>query len=193
MPDGRPDLSGAWLGSDDPDPEELSLQPWARTLTMERVKNQGRDMPAGFCLPGDVVLRLPFIYKLVQTPSLLIVLWDGGLPGFHQIFLDGRSHPRDPDPTWTGHSVGRWDRDTLVVDTIGFNDRSWLRMSPHTEMLHVVKRYRRPDLGHLEIEVTIDDPGTLTKPWKGRLLWELAPGEDVHEYICNENNKFAPR
>jgi hypothetical protein len=191
-PDGRPDLSGAWLGSDDPDPEELSLQPWARALTTERARNQGRDMPAGFCLPGDVVMRSPFIYKLIQTPTLLIVLWDGGIPGFHQIFLDGRGHPQDADPTWMGHSVGQWEGDTLVVDTTGFNDKSWLRLSPHTEMLRVVKRFRRPDLGHLEIDVTIDDPGSLSRPWKGRLVWDLAPGEDVHEFICSENNKYSP-
>jgi hypothetical protein len=190
-PDRRPDLSGVWLGSDDPDPEEFALEPWARAITKERIANQGRDMPAGFCLPGDVVMRSPFLYKLVQTPSLLVVLWEGGFPGFHQIFLDGRGHPREADPTWMGHSVGRWEGDTLVVDTTGFNDRSWLRLSPHTEMMRITRRYRRPDLGHLEIDVLIDDPGALTKPWRSRLVWDLAPGEEILEYVC-ENNKFAP-
>ena len=190
-PDGRPDLSGVWLGSDASDPEALSLQPWARALTTERRANQGRDMPAGFCLPGDVVMRSPFLYKLVQTPSLFVVLWEGGYPGFHQIFLDGRGHPREADPTWMGHSVGRWEDDTLVVDTKGFNDRSWLGLSPHTEMLHITRRFRRPDLGHLEIDVLVEDAGALTKPWRGRLVWELAPGEDLLEYVC-ENNKYAP-
>ena len=91
-----------------------------------------------------------------------------------------------------GHSVGRWEKDTLVVDTVGYNDRSWLRVFPHTEMLHVVQRMRRPDLGHLEKEITIEDPGAFRKPWKIRDVWDLAPGEEIAEYICNENEKDVP-
>ena len=91
-----------------------------------------------------------------------------------------------------GDSIGRWDRDTLVVDTVGFNDQSWIRVFPHTEMLHVVQRYTRPNKGRIEKEVTIEDPGTFTKPWKMRVGWDLAPGEEVKEYICNENEKDVP-
>jgi hypothetical protein len=91
-----------------------------------------------------------------------------------------------------GHSVGKWERDTLVVDTVGFNDRSWIRVYPHTEKLHLVQRYTRPSLGRLEKEVTIEDPGTFARPWKMRTGWDLAPGEEVHEYICNENEKDVP-
>jgi hypothetical protein len=107
-----------------------------------------------------------------------------------QVFLDGRRHPADPSPTWLGHSIGTWDHDTLVVDTIGFNDKGWLDNTgrPQTERLHVVERYRRPDLGHLEVEITIDDPGAYTRPWKIRRSLQLAPGEEIQEYICNENH-----
>jgi hypothetical protein len=88
--------------------------------------------------------------------------------------------------------VGHWERETLVVDTVGFNDRSWLRVFPHTEMLHVIQRIRRPDLAHIEKEITIEDPGAFRKPWKIRDVWDLAPGEEIAEYICNENEKDVP-
>ena len=104
------------------------------------------------------------------------------------MFLDGRRHPADPDPTWLGHAVGTWDGDTLVVDTVGFNDRSWIGASPHTETLHVTERYHRPDFGHLDVRVTFDDPRTFTKPLNQNLTWELVPDEEVLEFVC-ENNK----
>ncbi len=122
----------------------------------------------------------------------MAILWEGNVPGIVQVFLDGRSHPKDPFPTWMGHSVGRWEGDTLVVDTVGFNAASWLRLFPHTEMLHVVQRYRRPNLARIEKEVTIEDPGSFTKPWKIRDAWDLAPSEEVMEYVCNENEKDLP-
>jgi hypothetical protein len=121
-------------------------------------------------------------------------LSEADVPGYREFFLDGRGHPKDLDPTWTGHSVGKWEGDTLVVDTVGFNDKSWLgdlpsTVMPHTEMLHLTTRFRRPDLGHLETEVTFDDPGTLTKPLKMKAVSDLAENEDVGEWICNENNQ----
>jgi hypothetical protein len=109
------------------------------------------------------------------------------------VFLDGRAHPKDPDPTWMGHSIGKWEKDTLVIDTAGLNDKSWLLQGvwlPHTEMLHIVERYRRPDLAHLNIDLTLEDPGTFTKPVQRHLVWELSPGEEILENVCNENNKF---
>jgi hypothetical protein len=114
-------------------------------------------------------------------------------PHYRQIFLDGREHPKDLDPTWMGHAVGRWEKDTLVVDTVGFNDKSWILFGaglPHTERLHMVETYRRPDLAHLTIDLTLEDPGTFTKPIEHHMTWQLAPGEEILEYICNENNKF---
>jgi len=187
---GKPDFSGVWLANEDRYPEPPALLPWAAAALQERVGNAFKDSPHTRCLPQGLPTPAsigPFMAKTVQTPALLVVLFeDSG--GFRQIFLDGRSHPPDPDPSWVGHSIGRWDGDTLVVDTIGYNDKSWIGIYPHTEMLHVTERIRRPDVGHLEIRVAFDDPGTFTRPWNQTLNWELAPAEEVVAYVC-ENNK----
>jgi hypothetical protein len=176
--ESRPDFSGVWIGNA-PDAEEASLLPWAEAVASARRATRGAANPSTACLPGDIFLVSPFLYKIIQTPAVMAILWEGNPPGVVQIFLDGRPHPKDPFPTWMGHSVGRWERDTLVVDTVGFNDLSWLRFYPHTEKLHVVQRYRRPDLGHLEKEVTVEDTGTFTRPWKIHDTWDLAPTEEV--------------
>lgn len=188
--DGKPDLSGVWIGNA-PDVDVPVMLPWAEEVTKQRRANGTRN-PGESCLPGDVFLVSPFIYKIIQTPSVMAILWEGNVPAVVQIFLDGRAHANDAFPSWMGDSIGRWERNTLVVDTVGFNDQSWIRVFPHTEMLHVVQRYTRPSKGRLEKEVTIEDPGTFTKPWKMRVGWDLAPGEEVKEYICNENEKDVP-
>ena len=109
---------------------------------------------------------------------------------YRQIFLDGRDHSKDADPTWMGYSIGKWEGDTLVVDTAGFNDKSWSPMfRPHTDKFHMIERFRRLDLGHLEIEVTIDDPGAYVKPWTIKRVSNLLPGDEIGEYICAENNQ----
>jgi hypothetical protein len=185
--DGKLDLSGVWTGNA-PDVDAPDLLPWAEEMTKQR-RARGTGNPSESCLPGDNLLVSPFIYKIIQTPAVIAILWEGNVPGIVQIFLGGRTHPTNLDPSWMGHSVGHWERDTLVQDTVGFNDRSWLRVFPHTEMLHVIQRIRRPDLGHLEKEITIEDPGAFRKPWKIRNVWDLAPGEEIAEYICNENEK----
>jgi len=189
--DGKLDLSGVWIGNP-PDVDAPELLPWAEEITKQRRARGGAGNPGESCLPGDNLLISPFIYKIIQTPAVIAMLWEGNVPGIVQIFLDGRAHPTNLDPSWMGHSVGRWERDTLVQDTVGFNDRSWLRVFPHTEMLHVIQRILRPDLGHLEKEITIEDPGAFRKPWKIRDAWDLAPGEEIAEYICNENEKDVP-
>lgn len=186
--DGKPDLSGVWNGSNDPDPEEPEALPWAEAISKERIANHFKDNPSVFCLPDPVVLTGPFFFKFVQTPGLLVAMVENP-PYVSQIFLDGRRHPKDFNPSWMGHSTGKWEGDTLVVDTVGFNDQSWIDSYPHTEMMRVVTRYQRPDLGHLEVDIMIDDPGAFTKPWKIRNTWDLAPAEEIGEYICNENNK----
>ena len=190
LSNGKPDLSGVWLADEDRYPEEPSLLPWAAALVKERVANAFKDAPHTRCLPQGLPTPAsvgPFMAKTVHSPSLLVVLFeDAG--GFRQIFVDGRPHPADPDPTWVGHSIGKWDGDTLLVDTIGYNDKSWIGIHPHTDMLHVVERYRRPDFGHLEIQVTFEDPGTFARPWHQNLIWNLAPSEEILEYVC-ENNK----
>ena len=190
MPNGKPDFSGVFIGNP-PDSEDAALLPWADAITKERRARGGSGNPGELCLPGDILLVSPFLYKVIQTPSVIAILWEGNVPGVTQIFLDGRGHPHVPFASWMGHSVGRWENDTLVVDTTGFNDRGWLRLYPHTEMLHVVQRYRRPDLAHIEKEITIEDPGAFAKPWKMRTTWDLAPAEEIQEYVCNENELDA--
>jgi Carboxypeptidase regulatory-like domain len=185
---GKPDFSGTW-NSPDPDPDPPQTLPWATAVVEERRRNNFKDSPTAACLPRDVVPASPFVYKIVQTPSLLLQIWERP-PYYRQVFLDGRAHPADVTPTWMGHSIGKWEGDTLVIDSVGFHEKSWLPNAvPHTERLRVVERYRRPDLGHLQIEVTFEDPGTFTKSWQMRLVWELVPGEELMEYLC-ENNRF---
>jgi hypothetical protein len=141
---------------------------------------------------GDPTPTPPVFYKFVQTRGILVLLFEHE-PHYRQIFLDGRVHPQQADPTWMGHSVGNWDGDTLVVDTTGFTDKSWLIFTaglPHTERLHMVERYRRPDLGNLLVDLRLEDPGAFTKPVERHMTWELAPGEEILESICTENNKF---
>jgi hypothetical protein len=189
--DGKPDLSGIWLPAfptDQGSPEPL---PWADDLLKQRAANLGKDWPQGHCLPNGLVFMGYFLpFKFVQTPALLIILDEADLP--RQVFLDGRPHPKDPNPSFMGHSIGKWEKDTLVVDTVGINDRTWLNMAglPHTEMMRAVERFRRPDLGHLEIELTIEDPGAYKKPWTMRRTTSLAPKDvELLEWVCTENNK----
>ena len=124
----------------------------------------------------------------------LYILFEGNIHSYRQIFMDGRKHPEDPNPTWYGHSVGHWEGDTLVVDSVGFNDKFWFDFAghPHTEKLRVTERFRRPDLGHLEYDVTIDDPGAYTKPFVMHGKSALETSTELMEYICNENNQDVP-
>jgi hypothetical protein len=189
--DGKPDLSGVWLRNEDPFPEEPPALPWAAALAKERVANEFKDHPHSRCLPSSPPIPAsvpPFLTKFVQTSKLLVILFED-VPGFRQVFLDGRDHPSDPDPTWVGHSIGKWDGDTLVIDTVGFNDRGWMADYPRSEKLHVVERYKRIDLGHLDVQVTIEDPAVFQKPWQMNMRWDLVPQEEVMEVVC-ENNKF---
>jgi hypothetical protein len=192
MPDGKPDLSGFWVrGDPSPEAELAQLLPWAEAVVKERIANNLKDSPNARCLPSGP-LQNAAQGKFVQTPALLVIL-NEFLGNFRQVFLDGRSHPKDLNPTWIGHAIGHWEGDTLVIDTVDFNDKSWLSTVaypyPHTEMLHVVERYRRPDLGHLELEMTIEDPGTFKKPWAVKRSANLDPTDEIMEFICNENEK----
>jgi Carboxypeptidase regulatory-like domain len=192
---GKPDLSGVWVEIDDPYPEQPEVLPWAAALIQERQQNYGKDAPHNHCLPGPPPVpgaASPFMAKFVQTASLLVILFEDN-PGFRQVFLDGRDRPSNWDPTWMGHSLAKWDRDVLVVDTVGFNDRSWLGgigggPIPHTEMLHMTERYKRVDFGHMDLAVTFEDPGTFIKPFHTNLKLDLTPQEELMEYVC-ENNR----
>ena len=190
-PDGKPDFSGIWANIADENPPPLPLQPWARAIEKERVENNRKDSPQSRCLPGSPIQTMAnFPYKFVQSRTVIVMLQDFDVPGVRQIFLDGRGHPEDWNPAWLGHSIGKWEKDTLVVDTTGYNDNGWILNAPHTEQLHVVERIRRPDLGHLEIDITAEDPGAFSGPWKRHINATLAgKDEEILEYICNENNK----
>ncbi len=188
--EGQPDLSGLWLNVPDASAAPAPLQPWASELARKRSADSAKDFPGGFCLPQSPLTIATGLFKLVQTPSLMVQLSEAIISS-RQIFLDGRAHPADPNLTWQGHSIGHWEGDTLIVDTVGFNDHSWLSVtgSPHTEQMHTIERIRRPDLGHLEIELTVEDPGAFTKPWVRTINAVLAPQEiEIMEYVC-ENNR----
>src|SRR5262249_19220700 len=198
LPDGKPDLSGIWSAFNPDKPPEVVPLPSAAALMKERQENHFKDFPASHCLPSFQIL-LPILHsKFIHTPKLLIALLNYESPSHREIFLDGRDHPKDLEPTWTGHSIGKWEGDTLVVDTTGFNDKSWLMIpgaqllgQPHTEMLQVVQRFHRVDLGHMEVEVTFEDPGAYQKPITVKGVSVLLPNEQIDEYVCNENNQDA--
>jgi hypothetical protein len=193
MPDGKPDLSGVW----EPDGaaaaetskamETLKPQPWADALSKKREEELDRDSPAVLCLPPGPMVGLG-IGKIAQTPSLLLMLFNG--TGYREIFLDGRELPKDPNPDWMGYSVGHWEGDTLVIESAGFNDRTWIDTQghPHTEALRVTERLRRPDFGHLELRETLIDPGALLEPWTVPVKFELNDIQPL-EYVCNENER----
>jgi hypothetical protein len=195
-PDGKPDLNGVW-GTDRPfvvdiegalpKGEKLPMQPWAAKLTSERLS---KDDPEANCMPTGVPRLAPYPMKYVMTPNVFIILFEGNIHTYRQIFLDRKEHPKDLNPSWYGDSIGHWDGDTLVVDTIGFNDKFWFDFAghPHTEQLHTTEYFRRADLGHIEYKVTIDDPGAYTKPFTLTGYFPRQRGEII-EYICNENNR----
>lgn len=191
MADGKPDLSGMWVPVRMPEPANpIPMQPWAEEIQKKlQARSSYNQGPAAYCLPQSAVpMTLPFPWKLVQTPTLLVHITEFTTPGYRQIFMDGRPHPKDWNPAWMGHSVGTWEGDTLVVDSTGFNE-SAPGYGVHTEKLHIVERIRRPDKGHLEDEITAEDPDAYTKPWKRTIHGALVPDEEILEFVCPENNK----
>jgi hypothetical protein len=198
--DGKPDLSGLWNAVDGKFLSNIAqragftapFQPWAAELFKQRQATQGRDRPAGFCLPHTVptAMMVPnYPWKIVQTPALTVVLFEN-FTDFRQIFTDGRDFPEERAPTWFGYSIGSWDGDTFVVQTLGFNDKGWLDDGghPRSEAMKVTERFRRKDLGHLEIEFTFDDPKAYTRPWSVTIPFELLADSEIIENVC-ENEK----
>lgn len=202
LADGKPDLSGVWMVrnsgalfyvTEDLKPEDI--RPWAAALYKQREDNFRNDTDGIHCLPpgpkaGIAVGNFPM--KIVQTPDLVVVLYEYQTL-FRQIFTDGRALPQDPNPTWMGYSVGHWDGDTLVVTTAGYNDRTSIDLAghPHTEALRMTESYHRRDAGHIDLQVTFDDPKSYTRPWTLPVQLDLVPDGDLIEYVC-ENERDKP-
>jgi len=200
--DGKPDLSGIWVAANGKylpnlaaDGVEVPFQPWALALYKERQENHWKGRPSERCLTHGVTdfdaLATP--RRIIQTPGLIAILFEA-YNRYRQIFLDGRPLPEPTQPAYLGYSVGRWEGDALVVDTTGFNDQGWLDDGghPQTEALHVTERFRRRDFGHIDLQITIDDPKAYTKPWTVTLSgFNYLPDEELIESIC-ENEKDLP-
>jgi hypothetical protein len=202
LPDGTIDLGdGIWVvvpqsGQASMRSAEALLLPPAKALLTSR---QGStDDPSAWCLPTGVLRYGPYPFRFIQNythkrPTHLYIMFEY-MRTFRQVFLDGRTHPAELDPSWFGHSVGRYEKDTLVIDTVGFNDKFWLdnRGMPHTDRLHTIERWTRVDAGHITTEVTVDDPGAYSRPFTVTSQLTLAPpGDELMEYVCQENNQFG--
>ena len=222
-PDGKPDLTGVWLnewfyggqvrrppaalpGEPPPStfgnigvnfPNGLPLQPWAKQLMAERKAAGSKDNPDAHCLPMGLMQfhEHPQPRKMIQTPEVLVILYEGN-SGIRQIFTDGRTSPKnDPQPWWYGYSAGHWEGDTLVVETTGLRDGGWLDVdgSPQTDAAKITERFRRLNYGTMKIDVTIDDPKAYTAPFTVRVNQKLMVDERVDaeliEFICAENEK----
>jgi hypothetical protein len=198
-PDGRPDLSGLWNRispkysrniAADLKPGEV--QPWADELVRQRREDLGKGYMNVLCVPFGPGYTTSAdttgaeMMKIVQTPALILIL-NPDLT-YRQVYMDGRALERNPNPAWMGYSVGRWEGDTLVVESNGYNDRTWLDHDghPHTEALRMTERYRRRDFGHMDIEVTLSDPQAYTKPWTVAVRAELAADTEMIEFVCGE-------
>jgi hypothetical protein len=203
-PSGTVDLSGIWQTdvkynfnlAADLKPGDVVMTPWAEALYRERQDNNSKDDPEGFCMPPGFprVNGVPFPQKIIQLPTAIVILYETRTT-FRQIFLDNyHTLPKDPQPTWMGYSRGHWDRDTLIVETTGFNDKTWLDDAghPHSEQLKVTERFRRPSFGQLLVDITIEDPKAYAKPWTVTQAFQLQADGELIEYVCNENNLAPP-
>ncbi len=199
--DGKPDLTAVWgyagYTSDiakDYDVGGVPMTKLGESLFLERQGNQGRDDPEARCLPTGVPRRDPYPTKIIQTDKVVVVLYEGNIHSYRQIFMN-QEHPKDLEPTWYGHSVGKWVGEELVVDTIGFNGNTWLDMAGHpaSDKLHVVERYSRPNFGNLMNHITIEDPTMYTKPWDIFMNTPILDdgSSELMEYICTENERDA--
>jgi hypothetical protein len=174
-------------------PEESPLRPQFAELARHNSALRGTISPVAQCLPqslprADLTNYAPF--KIIQTPGLIAVLYE--VDNTHrQIYLDGRKLPVDPQPSWVGYSVGKWEGDTLVVDSAGFNDKGWLDVvgHPHSEELRIQERFHRRDFGHMDLSIAVEDPKMYTKPIAVKVTLVLQADSDILETVCNENEK----
>ena len=206
--DGRPDLSGIWIKdaatldyfydlAKGLKPGDVVMTPWAEAIARQREERNHIDDPWGYCLAPPGVPRIdvspPSAFKIVQTPALLALLYDLDTnPTFRQIHTDGRPLPKDPEPTWLGYSIGRWDGDDLVVTTAGFRDGGWLdtqRGRPHSDALRVTERLRRTTIGHMDMAITIDDPKAFQKPWTVTVPFRLVADSELLEGSCESHER----
>jgi hypothetical protein len=175
-------------------PDEAPILPAAAALFLQRTKNFSKESPLSHCLPEGMPLveMAPAPYKIIQTPGLMLMLYERDTT-FRQVHTDGRKLPDDPQPSWLGYSVGKWDGDSLVVESNGFNDRGWLdaRGHTHSEALRLTERFHRVDFGHMELRLTLDDPKTYTRPFTIQVKQRLVPDSDLLESFCSENEKDA--
>jgi len=206
LPDGKPDLTGPWMGGGSNadieregglKPGELPLLPWAKEL---RDKRKEEDEPYTACLPMSVPRVNPYPWKFAMSYTskgltYIYILHETGDAGAHRVvYMDGRKHPDDLLPTWWGHSIGSWEGDTLVIDTVGYNDKFWFdsRGTPHTGKLHTIERWTRINYGTLVNDFTLDDPGAFSKPVHLKFTAKLMrPDLDLMEFICLENNQVG--
>jgi len=201
MADGKPDLTGIWNPNPrflvnlavDLKPGDVSMLPWAEAVYKERAAGlRAHEEPDANCLPQGVpkIDAAPVPWKIIQLPGQFVILYEA-FTQFRQIFMDGRKLPVDPNPTWLGYSIGHWDGDALVVESNGFNGKAWIDQSGHpsTEQLRVTEKFRRKDFGHMEIEITINDPGAYTKPWTAIETPTLLVDTELLEFVCSENEQ----
>ena len=202
--DGKPDLTGIWqagragpgggFGYDYNVAQELpanALTAWAQGMRRQRVQDFRKDSPLAHCMPMSIpFLSFRGLSRIVQTPGLVVILYESPNSPHRSIFMDGRALPKDPDPTWLGYSVGHWEGDTLVVNSIGFNDRGWLDVggNPQTESLKLTERYRRPDFGHLQLDMTFEDPKAFTQPFTLHMVKTYTADTEILEDVC-ENER----
>jgi hypothetical protein len=175
---------------------DVPFQPWARALYEYRQANFERDAPHARCKPspGPRQVGTAYGFEIVEMPDLerLFIFDIGGPYSFRIVYMDGRPHPRNLEPTYTGHSTGRWEGDTLVIETAGFNEGSWIEAEgfPHSDRLRLIERFTRTDFNTLKYEVTVDDPETYTQPWNGGFHLRWNQGAELFEYVCQENNRI---
>jgi hypothetical protein len=172
---------------------DVPFQPWARALSALRRPDMLE--PYTRCKPSGAARQAftPYGTEFFEVPELkrFYITNTGGPHSFKIIYMDGREHPKDLEPSYFGHSVGHWEGETLVVDTVGFNERFWMDRpgTPHTEQLHLIERYTRTDYVTMKYEITVDDPGAYTKPWTGGFMMAFTPGQESFEFICQDNNR----
>ena len=172
---------------------DVPFKPAGLELFNERRANNSKDDPEGYCLPAGVprYTGTPYPFQIIQLPDRVVILYEGA-SHMYRVVLMNAEHSKDPDPSWLGESVGHWEgNDTLVIDTVGFNGRTWLDYVGHpaSDQLHVIERLKRPDFRTLVYEATIEDPKYYSKPWTTSFNVKFEPGWEIKEYVCLENNK----